>query len=149
VPHHPPLNDTRTYLPTFDCSAIISLEYLPARVIIAVLTSALKPWCYLWTVVMASRSRSPSPIANLSDVPRCSGQPRQIANRIARGRQRLGYYTVLCFLDNRIVRIVGTGIFVSPGAVISGTQSVGFISLLLILALWCHQFLCCFISLFY
>jgi hypothetical protein len=74
---------------------------------------------------MASRSRSPSP--NLTDEDRAylgaRDNPRQIANRIAQGRQRLGYYTVLCFLVNRIV---GTGIFVSPGAVISGTQSVGF-----------------------
>ncbi|OXV08379.1 hypothetical protein Egran_03858 [Elaphomyces granulatus] len=52
--------------------------------------------------------------------------PHQIANRITRGTQRLGYYTVVCFILNRVI---GTGIFLSPGTVFIGTQSVG-ISLL-------------------
>ena len=130
----PPLNDTRTYLPTFYCSAIISLKYFAGQSDHCGsdkrLEAYLESRCHLWTVVMASNPmqdqvRSPSPnfIGEDRAYLDARDNPRQIANRIARGRQRLGYYTVLCFLVNRII---GTGLFVSPGTVITGTQSVGF-----------------------
>ena len=56
-------------------------------------------------VMAENQGRPPSPDINEEDrvYLHARQNPNQIANRITRGTQRLGYYTVVCFLLNRII----------------------------------------------
>ncbi|KAK0661408.1 High-affinity methionine permease [Lasiodiplodia hormozganensis] len=48
--------------------------------------------------------------------------PERIANKISRGPQRLGFWSIICIIINRMM---GSGIFKTPTTLLKGTQSVG------------------------
>ncbi|KAH7057266.1 amino acid permease-domain-containing protein [Macrophomina phaseolina] len=48
--------------------------------------------------------------------------PKRIANTFSRGPQRLGFWSIVCIIINRMM---GSGIFKTPTTLMNGTQSVG------------------------
>ncbi|OJD37432.1 high-affinity methionine permease [Diplodia corticola] len=48
--------------------------------------------------------------------------PERIANKFSKGPQRLGFWSIVCIIINRMM---GSGIFKTPTTLLKGTQSVG------------------------